>query len=93
VSTQISAVKVFSTTMGRDREAMGERISAWLQAHPELTPVDVVVTQSSDVGFHCLSITISFEGDATKYLGAAPAPAPKAEFQAPPRPVVPRPLR
>ncbi len=62
-------MKVFSTTMARDREAMGDRITAWLQGHPELSIVDVVTTQSSDTAYHCLSITFFFEGDATKYLG------------------------
>lgn len=51
-----STVKVFSVTLARDREQMGERITEWLKQHPELTPVDVVVRQSSDEEFHRLSV-------------------------------------
>ncbi len=46
-----SAVKVFSATMVRERELLGERITEWLRAHPELQLVDRVVTQSSDDEF------------------------------------------
>ena len=30
-----STVKVFSCTMGRDREQLGERITEWLKRHPK----------------------------------------------------------
>jgi PDZ domain-containing secreted protein len=55
---QFSTVKVFSATLAREREQLGERIAAWLKQHPELTPVDKVITQSSDQEFHCLSVTL-----------------------------------
>lgn len=51
-------VKVFSTTMIRDRERMGEEITDWLRAHLDYVPVITIVRQSSDAGFHCLSILI-----------------------------------
>jgi hypothetical protein len=51
-------VKVFSATKGGDRQLLGERITAWLGAHPEREVVDRVVTQSSDNAFHCLAITL-----------------------------------
>lgn len=53
-----SVVKVFSTTMYREREDLGERITEWLREHKELHPVEAVVTQSSDDAYHCLSITL-----------------------------------
>jgi folate-dependent tRNA-U54 methylase TrmFO/GidA len=51
-----SGVKVFSTTLARDRDGLSERITGWLREHPEVEIVDKVVTQSSDKEFHCLSI-------------------------------------
>jgi hypothetical protein len=55
-----TGVKVFSTTLARDREAMGESISRWIKENQDLEIVDKVVTQSSDKEFHCLTITIFF---------------------------------
>lgn len=46
-----------------DRDALGEKITAWLQSHPEIEPVDAVVTQSSDEAFHCITITIFYWED------------------------------
>jgi hypothetical protein len=42
-----SAVKVFSATMARDREVLGERITEWLRAHPELQLVDRVLNEAA----------------------------------------------
>ena len=55
-----TGVKVFSTTLARDREAMGETIGRWLAQNPAVEVVDKVVTLSSDRQFHCLSITIFY---------------------------------
>lgn len=63
-----TAVKVFSSTMAREREALGQKVSDWLKAHPELKPVDIVTTQTSDAEFHCLTFTVFLEGDPSKYL-------------------------
>lgn len=53
-------VKVFSATKARERESLGEKITAWIK---ETKPVikDTVVRQSSDHEFHCLSVTIFFD--------------------------------
>lgn len=56
-----TGVKVFSTTLARDREAMGESITKWLRENARLQIVDKVVTQSSDKEFHCLSITLFYK--------------------------------
>ncbi len=53
-------LKVFSATKARDREKLGETITEWLRAHPEIKLVDKVVTQSSDAEFHCLAITLLY---------------------------------
>ncbi len=53
-------VKVFSTTLARDREVMGETIGRWLADHPGIEIVAREVRQSSDREFHCLSITLFY---------------------------------
>ncbi len=59
-SRHFTGVKVFSSTLARDREVMGEEITRWLSEHPEIEVVDKVVTQSSDREFHCLTITLFY---------------------------------
>ena len=59
-SVAFTGVKVFSTTLARDREAMGETITRWLKENPGLEIVDKEVTQSSDKEFHCVSITLFY---------------------------------
>jgi PDZ domain-containing secreted protein len=59
-----TGVKVFSTTLARDRENMGETMTRWLQEHRDLEIVDKVVTQSSDKEFHCLTITLFYRSKA-----------------------------
>ena len=55
-----TGVKVFSTTLARDRDALSDRITSWIRGNPQLEIVDKVVTQSSDKEFHCLTITFFF---------------------------------
>jgi hypothetical protein len=57
-------VKVFSATLARERETLGEQITEWLREHPEATIVDKAVTQSSDAEFHCVSITLFYTSRA-----------------------------
>jgi folate-dependent tRNA-U54 methylase TrmFO/GidA len=57
---RFTGVKVFSTTLARDREVMGDRVSDWLHGHPDIEVIDKVVTQSSDNEFHCLTITVFY---------------------------------
>jgi len=53
-------VKVFTATKAREREELGEVITAWIAEHGDLKVVDRVVTQSSDNEFHCLTITLFY---------------------------------
>ena len=55
-----TGVKVFSTTLARDRENMGENITKWLKENSNVDVVDKIVTQSSDKEFHCLTITLFY---------------------------------
>jgi len=57
---RFTGVKVFSTTLARDRDQLSERITGWLRDHPGIEVVDKVVTQSSDKEFHCLTFTFFF---------------------------------
>ena len=60
MAEQFTGVKVFSTTLARDREVMGETITKWLKAHPNYEILGKVVRQSSDNEFHCVSITFFY---------------------------------
>ena len=55
-----TGMKIFSTTLDRDREAMGVNITRWLHDNPQFEIVDKIVTQSSDKEFHCLTITLFY---------------------------------
>jgi hypothetical protein len=55
-----NGVKIFSATMAKARDALGEQVTAWLSSTPNLEVVDTVVTQSSDEAFHCIAITIFY---------------------------------
>jgi folate-dependent tRNA-U54 methylase TrmFO/GidA len=57
---QATGVKIFSTTLARDREVLGETITRWLSEHPELEILEKQVRQSSDSQFHCLSVTLFY---------------------------------
>jgi hypothetical protein len=61
VGAPFTGVKVFSTTLARDRETMGDTITRWLRENSGLEIVDRVVTQSSDKEFHCLTITLFYK--------------------------------
>jgi len=50
--------------MAKEREELGETITRWVRANPELEIVDRVVSQSSDDEFHCLSIVLFYRQKA-----------------------------
>ena len=58
MASSITTVKVFSATMARDRETLGERVVTWIRQRPEIRVARTVVTQSSDQRFHCFSIVL-----------------------------------
>jgi hypothetical protein len=55
-----NGVKIFSATMAKARDALGDQVTAWLSNVPDREVVDTVVTQSSDEAFHCIAITIFY---------------------------------
>ena len=52
-------VKVFCATKAREREEMGETITAWLKK-TGVKVVDKTVLQSSDDEFHCLTVVLFY---------------------------------
>ena len=57
---RFNGVKVFSATMVAEREQLGERVTAWINEHPQFKLCEIVVTQSSDEAFHCIAITLFY---------------------------------
>ena len=66
-----TGMKIFSTTLARDREVMGETITRWLNDNSALEIVDKIVTQSSDKEFHCLTITLFYRARKSSSSAAA----------------------
>lgn len=61
----ISGCKVFTATRAREREELGEAVTRWLAAHPDVEAVRTDVMQSSDAAYHCLSIVCWFRARET----------------------------
>lgn len=59
MNTEFTAVKVFSATKAKDRDALGERVTDWLRRRKP-TVVAREVLQSSDNEFHCLSLVFFY---------------------------------
>ena len=55
-----NGIKVFSATMFEQRKRLGEVVTEWITAHPDIVLVDATVTQSSDAEYHCLAITVAY---------------------------------
>ncbi len=56
--SQFDGVKVISATTFSDRERLSDRVTEFLREHPKV--VDIVVRQSSDSAFHCISFTLFY---------------------------------
>jgi hypothetical protein len=63
---KFNGVKVFSATMVADRDQLGEKVTSWINSHPEKKVTDLVVTQSSDEAFHCIAITVFYFEEAQR---------------------------
>ena len=55
-----TGVKVFCASTSADRQALGEKVTAWLADNPKLEPVAQEVRQSSDDAYHCITIVIFY---------------------------------
>lgn len=59
-SNAFDGVKVFSATMLAERSSLGEKVTAWIAAHPAYEIIDIVQTQSSDEAFHCIALSLFY---------------------------------
>jgi hypothetical protein len=64
---KVNVVKVFSVTRAKDRETLGDAVTAWIAGNPDVRVCRTYVMLSSDSAFHCLSIVL---------VGARPPGAP-----------------
>lgn len=55
-----NGVKIFSATMFADRGMLGDKVTAWLASSSNRKLTDIIVTQSSDAAFHCVTISIFY---------------------------------
>ena len=55
----IDGVQVFSATLARERESLGDRVNDWL-ATAKVDVVDLVLEQSSDESYHCTTIVVFY---------------------------------
>lgn len=51
-------VKVFSATMHKERDLIGDVVTRWLRDQPRLTVTEIRTMQSSDSNFHCVTIIV-----------------------------------
>jgi hypothetical protein len=58
MDARITRVKVFSVTKARDREVIGDQVTGWITANPEVRVVKTVVSLTSDAKFHCFSVVL-----------------------------------
>lgn len=65
-----NGVKVFAATMIAQRQTLGEQVTQWLEDarihRPGFQLVDMVISQSSDEAFHCISICVFYNEDLGK---------------------------
>ena len=71
MKSAFNGVHVIAATMFQQRQTLGEQVTEWLENAAKTRPgfqlVDMVVRQSSDEAYHCISIIIFFNED----LGSA----------------------
>lgn len=46
--------------MFADRDQLGEKVTAWIAVNSHRKLTDIVVTQSSDAAFHCITIAVFY---------------------------------
>lgn len=66
-----TGLKVFAATMAQERHDLGEKVTAWMTAHPELEVTEIVVTQSSDSAYHCIAFSVFYRPASGSQKAAA----------------------
>ena len=59
-SESSDGVKVFTATTARDRAQLGDVVTEWIARNPEVVVCEIVVLQSSDERYHCLTFTVFY---------------------------------
>ena len=57
---KFNGVKIFSATLARNREDLGNKVTDWLRRNPQVELVEMKVLQSSDREFHCITIVVFY---------------------------------
>ena len=57
-ANKVNVVKVFTATRARDRESLGEAVTAWIAHDQDVRVLKTFVMLSSDSQYHCLSIVL-----------------------------------
>lgn len=71
---KFDGLQVFSATMVKDRNELGEKVTAWLTDNrPRVDIVDIEVHQSSDDAFHCVTIVLYFRRHVARTLPTEPS--------------------
>ncbi|MEO7735907.1 MAG: hypothetical protein ABIY55_33435 [Kofleriaceae bacterium] len=47
--------------MFADRGQLGDKVTAWIASSSQRKLTDIVVTQSSDAAFHCITIAVFYQ--------------------------------
>ena len=67
MKSAFNGIHVIAATMFQQRQTLGEQVTEWLENAAKTRPgfqlVDIVVRQSSDEEYHCISIIIFFNED------------------------------
>jgi hypothetical protein len=69
---RFTGVKVFTATMFQERGLLGEKVTSWIAEHPENAVTEIVVTQSSDSQYHCVTISVFYRDAAEEKPAAEP---------------------
>ena len=58
---KFNGMKVFSATLARNREELGNKVTQWMEDNPSYTISNLRVAQSSDREFHCISLVVFYD--------------------------------
>ena len=58
---EYNGAQIFTATKAKEREDLGNRLTAWIKEHPDVKIKNTSVTQSSDNEFHCITIIVFYD--------------------------------
>ena len=61
-----NGVQIFSATKAREREELGNEVTAWIRGNTKLSLIGRKIVQSSDSEFHCISMVMFYTGEETQ---------------------------